>query len=282
MNWEKEVLFGFRYQLILIFKPSAYGLIFSETGRIQIYIWAYLNPMTVQDLGACIFLLTGMVFSVVGGKLTFAGAVCGGIVGLLVYRGAGITGIFMLAMFFLSGSSATAWQLKKKQHLGLAEKEGGLRTAWQVIANGGPAAIFGALTWLLPAQTTLLQLIMAGSLASATADTLSSELGSIYGSRFYDILSFKQADAGPNGVVSLEGTLIGVAGAAIIAFVYVTGFGFNVFALLIVAAGAIGNLCDSLLGATLERRNLMGNNAVNFTTNCAGAVSCLLLYFLVK
>ena len=184
----------------------------------------------------------------------------------------------MLVIFFISGTAATGWRRAKKERVGAAEENKGRRTAWQVIANGGVAAILGAIAWYKPGCTPLLQLMIAGSLASATGDTLSSELGTVYGSRFYDVLSFKRTAAGPDGVISLEGTLIGIAGAALIAAVYTCSLGWDYHFLWIIIAGAIGNFADSVLGATLERRGLIDNNMVNFLNTLIGALVCLLSF----
>ena len=234
--------------------------------------------MHLQDLAAYIFLLAGVVFSIITKKLTATGAVAGSLTGLLVYKGAGYTGLMMLTLFFLAGSLATGWHSNKKKTLGISEENNGQRTAGQVIANGGVAAFLGGLSWFVPVYNNLIPLMIAGSLAAALADTLSSELGSIYGSRFYDIISFKEARPGPDGVISLEGTLIGIGGAILMAFIYGLGFGFNLSTSAIIAAGFTGNLFDSILGATLERRNLTGNNVVNFINTTIGALVCLLCY----
>jgi uncharacterized protein (TIGR00297 family) len=235
--------------------------------------------MLPEEITVYIFLLTGAILSRISRKLTNTASITAGFVGLLVYKGAGITGFAMLITFFVCGTIATGWQIKTKQMAGFAEKESNRRTAGQVIANGGVAAILGGTAWFLTGYTPIIRLMIAGSLAAATADTLSSELGSLYGQRFYDIISFKRALPGPDGVISLEGTLIGVAGAALIAIVYAVTFGFNYFGWIIIA-GATGNLVDSLLGAVLERRGIIGNNAVNFLNTCTGASVCLLLQYL--
>lgn len=237
---------------------------------------------SIQDIAVYVFLLTGTILSARGGKLTVAGAITAGFVGLLVFKGAGFTGLTILIVFFLLGTVATGWQIKTKQKLGLAEKESNRRTTGQVIANGGVAAILGGAAWFFPAGKPVLTLMIAGSLASATADTLSSELGSLYGRRFYDIISLKRAIPGPDGVISMEGTLTGTAGAALIAMVYCLSFGLSNSTWVIIIAGTIGNLADSLLGATLERRKLVGNDTVNFLNTCVGAGVCLLLHLFVK
>ena len=229
-----------------------------------------------------VILLAGAALSIIKQKLTVTGGTTGFVVAVLIFNGAGYTGIVMLAMFFIAGSAATGWQAGKKQLTGMTDADSQRRTAGQVIANGGVAAVLGGVAWFHPAFAHLLQPAIAGSLAAATADTLSSELGTLYGRRFYDILTFKSANPGADGVVSIEGTLIGVLGAVAIAAVYAVGLGYNNLVWIIVFAGAAGNLADSILGATLERNGLMGNNAVNFLNTCTGAGICLLAVWLFK
>jgi len=233
--------------------------------------------MSVTDLIVYIFLLAASLISCLTKKLTMAGAVTGGIIGLLIYKGAGLTGLLLLAIFFIIGTAATKWQAGKKPTIGPAKKNDGRRTAGQVLANGGVAAVLGLVVWLSPDKVGAAQLMIAGSLAAATADTLSSELGMIYGRRFFNILTFKKDECGLDGVVSMEGTLIGLVGAMLIAGVYSAMVGWSISFYLIAVAGLIGNLVDSVLGALLERRGLMGNNVVNFLNTLAGALVCWLL-----
>ena len=233
--------------------------------------------LAVADILLYTFLSIGSVLSYTTRKLTLVGAVTGGLTGFLIYQGAGYTGIAMLALFFITGSWATGWQVQHKAAIGAAEQRKGQRTAGQVLANGGVAALLGAIAWYMPAYTQLLQIMMAGSFAAATADTLSSELGTVYGRRFYNVLSFKKDQRGLDGVISLEGTLIGLIGSAIIAGIYALGHGFDLSFMWIVIAGFTGNLADSVLGAALERKQLIGNNMVNFLNTLTGALACLLL-----
>lgn len=233
--------------------------------------------MPVADILIYIFLLLAAVWSYSAKKLTLAGAGTGLITGLLIYKGAGFTGLAMLTLFFSAGSWATGWQAKKKVEMNAADKRTGGRTAGQVLANGGMAAVLGGIAWYMPAYATILHIMMAGSIASAAADTLSSELGTVYGRRFYNVLTFKKDQRGLDGVISMEGTTIGVAGAVMIAVVYAIGFGWGINIAWIVLAGFIGNLADSVLGATLERKGIIGNNLVNFLNTATGALVCYLL-----
>jgi uncharacterized membrane protein len=63
----------------------------------------------------------------------------------------------------------------------------------------------------------------------------------------------------------------------LIAGVYSAMVGWSISFYLIALAGLIGNLMDSVLGALLERRGLMGNNVVNFLNTLAGALVCWML-----
>jgi uncharacterized protein (TIGR00297 family) len=226
-------------------------------------------------------LIAGAVASVRAGKLTAVAGLTGVIVGLAIFAGAGYTGITMLAVFFILGTSATSWGIAEKQRKGLAEHNKGKRTAGQVVANAGVAAILGLLVLTNSASKDLFAIMMAASFSSAAADTLSSELGNLYGRRFYNILTFKKDTRGLNGVVSLEGTMFGVAGSICIASIYSFSYGFNETFLLIVIAGTIGNLCDSVLGATFERKSYLNNNAVNFL-NTAGAAFFIFVIYLFQ
>ncbi|GGE95248.1 DUF92 domain-containing protein [Hymenobacter cavernae] len=222
----------------------------------------------------------GMLYSVRAGKLTAAGACIGGVLGGLLFLGAGFTGLAMLGAFFLLGSAASGWRVEEKRSAGLAEENKGRRTTSQALANGGVAGMLGLLSWLQPSFAPVLQLMIAGSFAAATADTLASELGNIYGRRYYNILTLRRDARGLNGVVSAEGTLLGLAGSLLIAVIYSLGFGWSTAIGWVLVAGTVGNLLDSVLGATLERQQYLSNDAVNFLNTLTGALVAALLYFL--
>jgi len=238
--------------------------------------------MHTTDWFVLLFIGAIVAASIVLRKLTVAGALTGGCLAVLLYKGAGITGIGMLGAFFVAGSAATAFGRSRKEQLGIAEKNKGQRNAWQVLANGGVAALAGLLAWMYPQLAPLWQLIAAASLASASADTLSSEMGSVYGKSFYNILTFKKDKCGMDGVISLEGTLWGIAGSVLIALIFLIAYPNIILALWIVLAGFIGNMADSLLGASLERKGWLKNDQVNFLNTLIAALTGGFAYWIIK
>lgn len=212
-------------------------------------------------------------------KLTFAASLAAILIAVSIFWGAGYSGLEMLGAFFALAVIATGWRKRDKAAFKRVDDRGNRRNAAQVLANGGVAAMPGLLA-LLPAHALGQQtvcLTIAGSLSAALADTLSSELGMVFGRRFFNIVSFKPDQKGLDGVCSLEGTLVGVAGAMVIALVYSVNFSFSSGSWIIVIAGATGNYVDSLLGATLERERRVGNNMVNFLNTLTGALAVLIL-----
>ncbi len=223
-----------------------------------------------------------MALSVIFKKLTLPAALTGGICAVLLTLSAGYTGLILMTVFFLLGTLSTAWQKEKKQRLKAAEADGGRRKAGQVLANAGVAAIAGALALIFPSIIDYCRLMIGACFAAATADTLASELGMVYGRRFLNISTFKADQPGLDGVISLEGTLIGLAGSAIIAAIYAFGFGFNRHFFILLAAGTLGNLTDSVLGAVLERKGVLQNDAVNFLNTLVASVFAVLLELLLR
>ena len=232
--------------------------------------------MPITHLLVYATLLLGGVWSYTSGKLTLVGSITGAVVGFIIFTGAGLTCFILLTFFFVVGSAATRFKRDSKALMNAGDTRHGRRTAAQVLANSGVAAILSLLN-LGATHVSIYPFLIAGSFAAATADTLSSELGTIYGRRFYNIITLKKDTLGLDGVISLEGTLIGVAGAFAVAVIYALFYGWSILVLFVIIAGFAGNLIDSVLGATLERKGIMGNNVVNFLNTAVGAVVCQLL-----
>ena len=222
-----------------------------------------------------------ILITVYAGKLTMPGALMGGLIAIALYLGTGFSSLVLLGSFFLLGTLATSWKFKQKAIHGFAEKNHGKRDIFQVIANGGVAGLLACLALIFPQHNELILLMIASSFSAATADTLSSELGTLYGSRFFNVITFNPDTRGENGVVSPEGLLIGLAGSCVIATIYAVFYIFEWnYLLIIIVAGTAGNIIDSITGATLERNGKLQNNGVNFINTLSAALIGWLLYFI--
>jgi uncharacterized protein (TIGR00297 family) len=184
----------------------------------------------------------------------------------------------VLAVFLLAFGATRVGRARKEQ-LGTAEKRKG-RTAAQVAANLGVAALatgeaakiwlFGT-HWLSHGLTPLLAAALA-ALAEAAADTASSEIGQVFGGRPRLITSLRSVDPGRDGAVSGLGTVAGIAaGAAVAALGTYALRGDGRLFWVSGAGAAFGLLFDSLLGATLEERGWLNNDAVNFLSTAGAA-----------
>jgi len=179
---------------------------------------------------------------------------------------------------------ATRFGRKRKEQFGTAEKRHG-RSASQVAANLVQSALSNSgLAVRLAAAPGIFFVAGLAALAEAAADTVSSEIGQVLGGRPRMITTLRSTNPGTDGAVSLAGTLAGVAAAALIAATGVWAVGGGVASFFISCAGAVfGLLFDSLLGATLERRGLLNNDAVNFLSTASAAAFALgILAFLPR
>ena len=227
-----------------------------------------------------IFIILCATLAFVTKKLTLFGSAGGAIIGIALWLAFSYTGILLVSVFFLLGTCSTMWGINKKYKYGLANNTTSQRDFMQVFANAGIPFLLSILSYFYPAFYVYFLLMVAGSFSAATADTLSSEMGNLYGKKFYNIITFKKDTKGLDGVVSLEGTLFGLGGSCIIAVGYSLLQGFNLHFLIIVLAGTLGNVVDSILGASLERKHFLQNNLVNFINTISGALSSLMLYFI--
>ncbi|MCC8410054.1 DUF92 domain-containing protein [Mucilaginibacter sp. UR6-1] len=231
---------------------------------------------TTSYLLLAALLTAGVTFALIKHKLTPLAALTGVVVALLLFAAGGFTGVMLMTVFFIIGTAVTSHKKALKQQTG-ADNINAPRDSRQVLANSGMAAILAILILLLPGYKTLFTMMIAAAFATASGDTASSELGMVYGRKFYNIITLKKDARGLDGVISLEGTLLGIAASMVIAAVYAIYFGWGWSFAVLTLSGLTGNLTDSLLGAVLERKHRLGNNMVNFLATLAGALAAWLL-----
>ena len=207
--------------------------------------------------------------------VTFGGAAAGAGVCFLLYWGAGFGAFVALVSVFSLTWISTRFGYRRKEKLGTAEKLDG-RTALQVLANLAVAASCAGLSALTGKVVFLLA--VSAALSEAAADTVSSELGQARSTKARLITTWEEVPAGTDGGVSGAGTSAGIAAAAVVSLAcVVTGLiHLNWLGISIIAAVA-GMIADSLLGALLERRKLLNNDAVNFLGTLIAAATASLM-----
>jgi len=207
-----------------------------------------------------------------------SGAAMGFVLGVAIYMGYGYKSFLILLTFFVLGSVATRLGYARKAARGVAEGRRGARSWREATANTLAAAFFSVLVITTHYEAAFLAALIA-ALAEAAGDTISSEIGQWLSGRAYLITTFKPVPAGQDGGISLMGTLAGMcASTVVVAVGYSLGLCRLETAIVALLAAGVGNLFDSLLGATIERRGLVNNGIVNFIgTSFAGGLALGLL-----
>lgn len=187
------------------------------------------------------------------------------IMGIVIIFSAGTNWLLLIVLFLIMCLLATRYSKKYKCSLGEYE---GRRTSKNVISNGVVACFMAAFGgYYLPFVGGFI-----GAIATATADTLASEIGVLHQPRL--LTTMQKVNPGTDGAVSLLGTGVGMAGAAIIGIAaYLLGILPNplISVVVSVVSGTVGCFMDSFLGATFERRFMLTNEHVNLIATITGA-----------
>ena len=187
-----------------------------------------------------------------------------------------VSWFIVILVFFILGSAFTKFKYSEKEFLGVAQGKHGKRGYKNAFANAGvgvaAAILFGVTGDMIYAAVFL------GSVSTATADTLASEIG-VTGGNPVMITTLKRCPPGTNGGVTLIGETACVVGALII-----SGLGFLLgiapwyVCVISAVAGVAGTNLDSLYGAVLENRGVFGNSGTNLLATLSGGVVAALLY----
>lgn len=209
------------------------------------------------------------------------------LIGTLTFLTSIRAGIALIA-FFLSSSKLTKFAAKTKQEFDAEYKEGGQRTAIQVISNATGATCC-CLLWLytygtqyslidaplqasfgsIPSLSSLLLAGIIGHYACCTGDTWASEVGpASRGVVRLIIPPFKVVPKGTNGGISLVGTMASLVGGLFIGIsvslvdILWLALGYVAYSQCLTSlmrltllgglCGLMGSFIDSLLGALLQ------------------------------
>ncbi len=203
------------------------------------------------------------------GALSLSGIAGAILTGTLIFGFGGWTMGLLLIAFFVSSSwlSHVKKTDPRKQRAAEMFEKGGRRDLGQALANGGAAAGFSTLGWVLgahdPALAAICYACAVGALCTVNADTWATELGVLSPSPPRLITRLSQVvPTGTSGGVTVAGTGAALGGAAFIAACSVAFQGIfgdllpsQQWASLAAAAivgGVGGSLFDSALGATVQ------------------------------
>ncbi|MBI4814295.1 MAG: TIGR00297 family protein [Methanobacterium sp.] len=183
------------------------------------------------------------------------------IMGVIIIFAAGVNWLLLIFLFLILGVAFTRYKHDYKKEIGVYE---GTRTIKNVVSNGIVAfvmAAFGNYAGFI------------GSIATATADTMASEIGVATTPRL--ITNLKKVPPGTDGGISILGTFAGIIGAGLIGLAaYILGVYPDLVKTMEIAiiAGTFGCLVDSILGAVLEIKGYLSNEHVNLLATLAGAL----------
>ncbi len=211
-------------------------------------------------------LLLGLLFSSVIGLVAYRRKSLdkSGVLGAIVC-GTSIVGMggwswgLSLAYFFVSSSLLSSFRTREKA-LVASDKfsKGSRRDLSQVVANGGLATLFALCYGFSrsPGTRRRAKIGFMGALATATADTWATELGTLSKASPRLITNGKHVAPGTSGGVTLLGMAASALGACSLGFFIWAGEGFRkslaLTPFLALFSGMVGSGFDSFLGATLQ------------------------------
>lgn len=204
-----------------------------------------------------------------------SGLFSGALMGLLIIVFADVRWFLLMFAFFILGTVFTKYKYEIKKRDGVAESRGGIRGFTNVFANG-LFALCGAILYGIYGEIAFVSLFV-GSIAAATADTTASELG-LLGKQPFLITSLKPVPKGTDGGVTIMGEILATISAVIIG---ITAFALNIAPVEIIPvaalAGFVGTNVDSIVGATLERKGVIGNSGTNLFCTLSGGIAAIIL-----
>jgi len=233
-----------------------------------------------------LYLLKVIIFAFVLGYLAYrmriadiSAMLSATLLGIVIIISTDVWWYLMLLAFFLLGGLFTRYKYNFKKSRGIAESKGGVRGYKNVFSNSLAALVLAVAFKVFPTHSILLLPAYLGSIATATGDTLASEIGQTWKGEPRMITTLKKVRAGTDGGVTVLGEFAAFAGSGAIALLSLMFIKNDIsLALIVLAGGFIGTNIDSVLGATLQQKGYLSNNGVNLFATISGAIITALIY----
>ncbi|WP_456416913.1 TIGR00297 family protein [Methanocaldococcus sp.] len=194
------------------------------------------------------------------------GIICSSLMGFILLYFCGFEYLILLLSFFILGVIVSKIGKEKKKNKNIYESSRSLKN---VLANGLIPLIFAILT-VLGFKWALFGYV--SSIAAATSDTFSSELGVLSNENPRLITTFEVVEKGTDGAITIFGLVAGLLGAFIIGVIGYLCFKNSNIIICSVIGGISGNLADSIVGALFERRGILNNEHVNLIATIVGGI----------
>jgi len=210
-----------------------------------------------------------------------SGVLSGILMGLLIVSFTDFRWFVLILSFFVIGGVFTKYKYDYKRAIGIAQEGGGARGYRNVFGNG-LVALVCAIAFGITGNALLVTAYI-GAVATATGDTLASEIGQTYRKLPRLITDLRLVPHGTDGGITTLGEYSAVAGAGAIAIIAIL-LGVGAFNMMVPAilGGFFGANVDSVLGAVLERRHYLTNSSVNLLATVAGAVAAVVIFLLLR
>lgn len=234
-----------------------------------------------------VYLVFALAFALLLGYLAYvakiadiSGLLSATLVGVLIIAFTNVWWFLLLLTFYMLGGGFTKYKYEYKKSLGIAQGKGGARGYRNVFSNSIFAIAASICYTIFPQESHLFMYIYLGTVATATGDTLASEVGTTYKGSPRMITTLKKVEPGTDGGVSTLGETASLLGSLVIAIFAVL---FRVIEVdpihlcligmaIVVISGFVGTNIDSLLGATLQQRGILSNNGVNVVSTLIGGL----------
>lgn len=188
------------------------------------------------------------------GSLSKSGVAGALLVGTLTFGFGGWFWGLLLGVFFISSSFLSHFKESEKREAAEKFEKGHRRDFAQALANGGLGALIALGNVLFPSPVWYF--MFTGTMATVTADTWATELGTLSKNPPRLITNGKRVEVGTSGGISPLGTAVSTIAGLIIGLA--AGLlgkkkALWQFAAIGAASGLLGSLFDSLLGATVQQ-----------------------------